>query len=93
MGSDDSLCARCAISTHLWSDPHTGGPIRTPESLGATPLRRLTTTRSEGVREGHRTGLGWVEPRLIEARPTVKAEALGGPLAAVRRLTHPDLVG
>ena len=93
MGSRDSLYARCAISTHLWSDPHTGGPIRTPESLGATPLRRLTTTRSEGVREGHRTGLGWVEPRLIEARPTVKAEALGVPLAAVRRLTHPDLVG
>jgi hypothetical protein len=53
-----------------------------------TEVRR-TKAVSEGVREGHRTGVGWVEPRFIEARPTVKAEALGGPHAAVRRSTHP----
>jgi hypothetical protein len=44
---------------------------------------------SECVREDHRTGVGWVEPRFIEARPTVRAEALGGPHAALRRSTHP----
>src|SRR5437868_3912329 len=25
---------------------------------------------SKGVREAHRTGVGWVEPRFLEARPT-----------------------
>jgi len=45
-GSRPGLCVRCAKSTHWWSDPHTGGLIRTLQSLGAAPLRRLTTARS-----------------------------------------------
>ena len=42
-GSRPGLCVRCAKSAHLWFDPHTRGPIRTLQSLGATPpLRRFT---------------------------------------------------
>jgi len=33
--------------------------------------------------------VGWAESRFIEARPTERAEALGGPHAAVRPSTHP----
>jgi hypothetical protein len=43
----------------------------------------------ERERECGWTGVGWVEPRFIEARPTSTAEALGGPHGAVRRSTPP----
>jgi hypothetical protein len=65
---------------------------------GHTPRRaHMIARRKQQVhQQQHREGLGirvgWVEPRLIEARPTVTAEALGGPPAATRRSTHPTMV-
>jgi hypothetical protein len=42
-----------------------------------------------GVREGHRTGVAWVEPRFLEARPTSKTASFGGTHAAARCSTDP----
>ena len=67
-GSRPGLCVRCAKSTHWWSDPHTGGPIRTLESLGAAPLRRLTTARSGALLPSPDRGPGKVpEPTWLLA--------------------------
>jgi hypothetical protein len=41
------------------------------------------------LNEGQPAVVGWVEPRFIEARPTGRAEATGGPHAAARPSTHP----
>ena len=39
------------------------------------------------------SAVGWVEPRLVAARPTTQAVAIGGPRDAEHRSTHPDMVG
>src|SRR5208337_1830131 len=68
-GSRPGLCVRCAKSTHWWSDPHTGGRIRTPEAGSAhrnhweppapaadhRTLRRLVTLARPRARESART--------------------------------------
>src|SRR5271157_82181 len=77
-GSRPGLCVRCAESTHPWSDPHTGGPIRTPESLGAAPLRRLTTTRSGALLPSPDRGPGKVpESTWLLALRCAKIRPLG----------------
>ncbi len=61
--------------------------------LRLTPLLRASAPirGSAVLREALRMVVGWVEPRFIEARPTRFAEDFGGPLAAVRRSTHPTI--
>jgi hypothetical protein len=46
-----------------------------------------------GWRFPHKRRVGWVEPRLVAARPTARAVAIGGPHDAEHRSTHPDMVG
>ncbi len=42
-----------------------------------------------GLRRSRKCAVGWVELRLVAARPTTRAGAIGGPHDAEHRSTHP----
>ncbi len=54
-------------------------------SRRAAPQRRASRRRCIPVP----SAVGWVEPRLVAARPTTRARAIGGPHDAEHRSTHP----
>ena len=79
------------------SDPNTPDP-NTPYRVSYMPCRNsirvLFDTISApcahlGLRRSRKRAVGWVEPRLVAARPTTQAVAIGGPHDAEHRSTHP----